>query len=137
MEQSLEEKENEVIEEFSVFDDWMDKYQYLIELGQELDPLEESEKNEQSLINGCQSKVWIVSEVKDGRLYFRADSDAIIVKGIVAMLMKVVSGSKIDELKECDFSFVSKIGLREHLSPTRSNGVLAMIERIKATAKRF
>lgn len=137
MEQSLEEKENEVIEEFSVFDDWMDKYQYLIELGQELDPLEESEKNEQSLISGCQSKVWIVSEVKDGRLYFRADSDAIIVKGIVAMLMKVVSGSKIDELKECDFSFVSKIGLREHLSPTRSNGVLAMIERIKATAKRF
>ncbi|MCQ2331582.1 MAG: SufE family protein [Paludibacteraceae bacterium] len=137
MEQSLEEKENEVIEEFSVFDDWMDKYQYLIELGQELDPLEESEKNEQSLINGCQSKVWIVSEVKDGRLYFRADSDAIIVKGIVAMLMKVVSGSKIDELKECDFSFVSKIGLREHLSPTRSNGVLAMIERIKATANRF
>lgn len=137
MEQSLEEKENEVIEEFSVFDDWMDKYQYLIELGQELDPLEESEKNEQSLINGCQSKVWIVSEVKDGRLYFRADSDAIIVKGIVAMLMKVVSGSKIDELKECDFSFVSKIGLREHLSPTRSNGVLAMIERIKATAKRL
>lgn len=137
MEQSLEEKENEVIEEFSVFDDWMDKYQYLIELGQELDPLEESEKNEQSLISGCQSKVWIVSEVKDGRLYFRADSDAIIVKGIVAMLMKVVSGSKIDELKECDFSFVSKIGLREHLSPTRSNGVLAMIERIKATAKRL
>lgn len=137
MEQSLEEKENEVIEEFSVFDDWMDKYQYLIELGQELDPLEESEKNEQSLISGCQSKVWIVSEVKDGRLYFRADSDAIIVKGIVAMLMKVVSGSKIDELKECDFSFVSKIGLREHLSPTRSNGVLAMIERIKATANRF
>lgn len=137
MEQSLEEKENEVIEEFSIFDDWMDKYQYLIELGQELDPLEESEKNEQSLISGCQSKVWIVSEVKDGRLYFRADSDAIIVKGIVAMLMKVVSGSKIDELKECDFSFVSKIGLREHLSPTRSNGVLAMIERIKATANRF
>lgn len=137
MEQSLEEKENEVIEEFSVFDDWMDKYQYLIELGQELDPLEESEKNEQSLISGCQSKVWIVSEVKDGRLFFRADSDAIIVKGIVAMLMKVVSGSKIDELKECDFSFVSKIGLREHLSPTRSNGVLAMIERIKATANRF
>lgn len=137
MEQSLEEKENEVIEEFSIFDDWMDKYQYLIELGQELDPLEESEKNEQSLISGCQSKVWIVSEVKDGRLYFRADSDAIIVKGIVAMLMKVVSGSKIDELKGCDFSFVSKIGLREHLSPTRSNGVLAMIERIKATANRF
>lgn len=137
MEQSLEEKENEVIEEFSVFDDWMDKYQYLIELGQELDPLEESEKNEQSLISGCQSKVWIVSEVKDGRLYFRADSDAIIVKGIVAMLMKVVSGSKIEEVKECDFSFVSKIGLREHLSPTRSNGVLAMIERIKATANRL
>lgn len=137
MEQSLEEKENEIIEEFSVFDDWMDKYQYLIELGQELDPLEESEKNEQSLISGCQSKVWIVSEVKDGRLYFRADSDAIIVKGIVAMLMKVVSGSKIEEVKECDFSFVSKIGLREHLSPTRSNGVLAMIERIKATANRL
>ncbi|MCQ2329607.1 MAG: SufE family protein [Paludibacteraceae bacterium] len=137
MEQSLEEKENEVIEEFSVFDDWMDKYQYLIELGQELDPLEESEKNERSLISGCQSKVWIVSEVKEGRLYFRADSDAIIVKGIVAMLMKVVSGSKIDEVKECDFSFVSKIGLREHLSPTRSNGVLAMIERIKATANRL
>lgn len=134
-EMTLKERENEIIDEFSMYEDWMDRYQYLIELGQELEPLKEDEKNDETLIRGCQSQVWIVSERKDGRIYFRGESDAIIVKGIVAMLMKVVSGCAIDEVRGCDFSFVEEIGLREHLSPTRSNGVLAMIERIKRLAQ--
>ena len=131
---SLQERENEIIEEFSMYEDWMDRYQYLIELGQELEPLADEEKNDETLIRGCQSQVWIVSEKRDGCIYFRGESDAIIVKGIVAMLMKVVSGCTIEEVRECDFSFVEEIGLREHLSPTRSNGVVAMIERLKKLA---
>jgi len=133
-EMTLKERENEIIDEFSMYEDWMDRYQYLIELGQELEPLGEGEKNDETLIRGCQSQVWIVSERRDGRIYFRGESDAIIVKGIVAMLMKVVSGCTIEEVRGCDFSFVEEIGLREHLSPTRSNGVVAMISRIKALA---
>lgn len=132
---TLKERENEIIDEFSMYEDWMDRYQYLIELGQELESLKDDEKNDGTLIRGCQSQVWIVSEKRDGRIYFRGESDAIIVKGIVAMLMKVVSGCTIDEVKGCDFSFVEEIGLREHLSPTRSNGVLAMIDRIKRLAQ--
>lgn len=131
---TLKERENEIIDEFSLYEDWMDKYQYLIELGQELESLKEEEKNDETLIKGCQSQVWIVSEKRDGRIYFKGEGDAVIVKGIVAMLMKVVSGCTIEEVRGCDFSFVEKIGLREHLSPTRSNGVVAMIERIKRLA---
>lgn len=134
MEMTLKERENEIIDEFSMYEDWMDRYQYLIELGQELESLKEEEKNDETLIRGCQSQVWIVSEKREGKIYFRGESDAIIVKGIVAMLMKVVSGCTIEEVRGCDFSFVEEIGLREHLSPTRSNGVVAMIERIKRLA---
>lgn len=133
---SLEERVEEIESDFACLEEWMDKYQYLIDLGREIEPLAEEEKNDDTLIRGCQSQVWIESEVRDGCIYFRADADAIIVKGIVALLMKAVSGCTVAEVRACDFSFVERIGLREHLTPTRSNGVLAMIERLKKLANR-
>lgn len=136
MEQSLAERVEEIESDFACLEEWMDKYQYLIDLGKEVTLLPDEEKNDETLIRGCQSQVWIESEVRDGRIYFRADADAIIVKGIVALLMKAVSGCTVEEVRACDFSFVERIGLREHLTPTRSNGVLAMIERLKKLAAR-
>ncbi|MBQ0008118.1 MAG: SufE family protein [bacterium] len=135
MEKCLDERVAEIEQDFSELEEWMDKYQYLVELGKETDTLNDDEKNDETLIRGCQSQVWILAEKRDGRIYFRGDGDAIIVKGIVSLLMKTVSGCTIDEVRRCDFSFVERIGLREHLTPTRSNGVLSMIERIKRLAE--
>ena len=131
---TINEAQDEVIEEFNDFTDWMDKYQMLIDLGSELDALDEQHKNDSNLIDGCQSRVWIQCDVKEGRLLFTADSDAIIVKGIIALLIQVLSGHTAKEILDADLYFIDRIGLREHLSPTRSNGLLAMVKRIKAYA---
>ena len=131
---TLEEKKQAVIEDFSMYDEWLDKYEYLIELGKALEPYPESEKTEEKLIKGCQSRVWLDSERKDGKLFFRADSDAIITKGIISLLISVYSGRTPAEIAADDFSFVEQIGLRENLSPTRANGLVSMIDTIKQTA---
>ena len=131
---TINELQDEVIEEFSDFDDWMDKYQMLIDLGNDLDTLDDKYKTEQNLIDGCQSRVWLQCDYVDGKLVFTADSDALIVKGIIALLIQVLSGHTPTEILDADLYFIDKIGLREHLSPTRSNGLLAMIKQIKAYA---
>ncbi len=134
---TLKEKEDEIIEAFDAFDDWMDRYQYLVELGNALPPLPESDKTDQNLIDGCQSRVWIVADYTDGRITFRGESDAIIVKGIVALLVRVLSGCTPDEILAADLHFLDRIGLKEHLSPTRSNGLLAMMKQMKMYALAF
>lgn len=134
---TIQEKQEEIIEEFSALDDWMDKYSLLIELGNELDSFDETYRVEQNLIDGCQSKVWLHAEMNDGIIEFQGDSDAIIVKGIVALLLRVLSGHTPDEILESDLYFIDKIGLKEHLSPTRSNGLVAMVKQIKAYALAF
>ena len=134
---TIDELQDEVIEEFQDFDDWMDKYQLLIDLGSEQEPLEEKYKTEQNLIDGCQSRVWIVCEEKDGKLHFRADSDALIVKGLVALVLQVVNDHRPDEIYAADLYFIERIGLRDHLSPTRSNGLLAMVKQIRMYALAF
>lgn len=134
---TINEAQDEVIEEFSGFTDWMDRYQMLIDLGNDLEPLDERYKTEQNLIDGCQSRVWLVCDEKEGRLYFRAESDALIVKGIVTLLIRVLSGHTPDEILDADLYFIEKIGLREHLSPTRSNGLLAMLKQMRAYAMAF
>ena len=134
MAQTINELQDAVIEEFSDFDDWMDKYQMLIDLGNDLEPLDEKYKTEQNLIDGCQSRVWLQSDDVDGKLVFTADSDALIVKGIIALLVRVLSGQTPKGILDADLYFIDRIGLREHLSPTRSNGLLAMIKQIKAYA---
>ena len=131
---TINEAQDEVIEEFNDFTDWMDKYQLLIDLGGELNALGEQYKNDDNLIDGCQSRVWIQCDVKDGQLFFTADSDALIVKGIIALLMKVLSGHTAKEILDADLYFIDRIGLKDHLSPTRSNGLLAMVKRIKSYA---
>lgn len=131
---SIDALQEEVIEEFSAFDDWMDKYQMLIDLGNELEPLDDKYKTEQNLIDGCQSRVWVQCDLVDGRLVFTAESDALIVKGIIALLIRVISGHTPQEILAADLYFIDRIGLRDHLSPTRSNGLLAMVKRIKAYA---
>ena len=131
---TINEAQDEVIEEFNDFSDWMDKYQLLIDLGGELNALGEQYKNDDNLIDGCQSRVWIQCDVKDGRLFFTADSDALIVKGIIALLIKVLSGHTAKEILDADLYFIDRIGLKDHLSPTRSNGLLAMVKRIKSYA---
>ncbi|WP_462317378.1 SufE family protein [Marinilabilia sp.] len=134
---TINEKQDEIIEEFSAFDDWMDKYSLLIELGNELDSFDEANRKDQNLIDGCQSKVWLHAELNNGNIEFQGDSDAIITKGIVALLLRVLSGHTPDEILETDLYFVDEIGLKEHLSPTRSNGLVAMIKQIKAYALAF
>ncbi len=131
---TINELQDEVVEEFSDFDDWMDKYQMLIDLGNDLKPLDEKYKTEQNLIDGCQSRVWLQCDLVDGKLVFTADSDALIVKGIIALLIQVLSGHTPKEILDADLYFIDKIGLRDHLSPTRSNGLLAMVKQIKAYA---
>ena len=131
---TINELQDEVVEEFQDFTDWMDKYQMLIDLGNELAPLDEKYKNEQNLIDGCQSRVWLQCDYKDGKLVFTADSDALIVKGIIALLIRVLSGHTPSEIMDADLYFVEKIGLKDHLSPTRSNGLLAMIKQIRMYA---
>lgn len=131
---TINELQEEVIEEFSEFTDWMDKYQMLIDLGNELEPLDEQYKTESNLIDGCQSRVWLQCDEKDGRLIFTADSDALIVKGIIALLIRVVSNHTPKEIIDADLYFIDRIGLREHLSPTRANGLLAMTKQMKMYA---
>lgn len=132
---TINEIQDEIIEEFSEIEDWMDRYQLIIDLGEEGDVLPASEKNESNLIDGCQSRVWIVCDQQaDGTLVFRGESDALIVKGLVCLLLRVVNGHTPEEIRDADLYFIPKIGLVENLSPTRSNGLLAMIKRIKAYA---
>ena len=128
---SLKEIQEEIIEEFSVFEEWLDKYEYLIELGNALEPMDEKFRTNDNLINGCQSKVWVDAELKDNKVIFYADSDAIITKGIVALLIRVLSNRKPDEIMNADLFFIDAIGLTQNLSPTRSNGLLAMIKQMK------
>lgn len=134
---TIEEVQQEILDEFSALDEWMDKYSYLIELGNELPALDESDRSGQFLIQGCQSRVWLVPEFKDGKIYFRGESDAVIVKGLVALLLRVVSGRTPEELLNNQLHFIDDIGLREHLSPVRSNGLLAMIKQIRLYAVVF
>lgn len=134
---TINEAQEQVIEEFSDFDDWMDKYQLLIDLGNEQTPLDEKYKNEQNLIEGCQSRVWLQADLIDGKVVFQAESDALIVKGIIALLIKVVSGHTPGEILDNDLYFIEKIGLKEHLSPTRSNGLLSMIKQMRMYALAF
>lgn len=132
---TINELQDEVIEEFSDFDDWMDKYQLLIDLGNEQKPLPESDKTEQNLIDGCQSRVWLTADLTpDGLVHFEAESDALIVKGIVTLLIRILSDHTPQEILDADLYFIDRIGLREHLSPTRSNGLLAMLKQMKMYA---
>ena len=131
---TIEQIQQEIIDEFSVYSDWMDKYGYLIELGNELEDLDPKDKSDQNLIKGCQSRVWLLAELKDGKINFRGESDAVIVKGLVALLLRVVSGRTPEELIENDLHFIDDLGLKQHLSPTRSNGLLAMVKQIRLYA---
>ena len=134
---TINEAQDEVIEEFSDFTDWMDKYQLLIDLGNEQEPLDERYKTEGNLIDGCQSRVWLQADWRDGAIYFSAESDALIVKGIIALLIRVLSGHTPDEILGADLYFIDRIGLKDHLSPTRSNGLLAMIKQMRVYALAF
>ena len=131
---TINELQDEIIEEFSDLDDWMDRYQMLIDLGNELEPLDDKYKTESNLINGCQSRVWIQADYRDGLLYFQAESDALIVKGLIALLIRVLSAHTPQEIIDSDLYFIERIGLRDHLSPTRSNGLLAMVKQIRVYA---
>ena len=131
---TINEAQDEVIEEFAELTDWMDKYQMLIDLGNELQPLDQKYKTEDNLIDGCQSRVWLQADMKDGLLYFTAESDALIVKGIIALLIRVLSGHTPQEIIDADLYFIDRIGLKDHLSPTRSNGLLAMVKQIRVYA---
>ena len=134
---TINEIQDEIIEEFAEFDDWMDKYQLLITMGEEQEPLPVELKTEQNLIDGCQSRVWLVCDEREGKLQFRAESDALIVKGIVSLLIRVVTGHTPQEILDADLYFIPQIGLTEHLSPTRSNGLLAMVKQIRMYALAF
>lgn len=134
---TINEIQDEIIEEFSGFDDWMDKYQLLIDLGNEQEPLEDKYKTEQNLIDGCQSRVWLVADYADGIISYRAESDALIVKGIVSLLIRVLSGHTSQEILNADLYFIEEIGLKEHLSPTRSNGLVAMVKQMRLYALAF
>ena len=134
---TINEIQDEIIEEFSGFDDWMDKYQLLIDLGNEQTPLDDKYKTEQNLIDGCQSRVWLQADYADGRIHFSAESDALIVKGIVALLIRVLSDHTPQEILDADLYFIDEIGLKEHLSPTRSNGLVAMVKQIRLYALAF
>lgn len=134
---SIEKKQKEIIEEFSVFDDWMDKYAYIVDLGNEQESMGNEEKTDQNLITGCQSNVWITAEISDGKMHFKADSDAIITKGIASLLTRVFEGETPEAVLNSELYFIDEIGLHQHLSPTRSNGLLSMIKRIKSYALAF
>ena len=135
--ETINEVQDEIIEEFSGFDDWMDKYQLLIDMGSGQEPLPEEYKTEQNLIDGCQSRVWLQADFREGRVVFRAESDALIVKGIVDLLVRVLSGHTPQEILDADLYFIDRIGLKEHLSPTRSNGLVAMLKQMKMYALAF
>ena len=135
--ETINDIQDEIIEEFAGLDDWMDKYQLLIDMGNEQQPLPEQYKTEQNLIDGCQSRVWLQADEVDGIVSFRAESDALIVKGIVSLLIRVLSGHTPQEILDADLYFIDEIGLKEHLSPTRSNGLLAMVKQMRAYALAF
>ena len=135
---TINEKQDEIIEEFNDFDDWMDRYQLLIDLGNEQGELNAKYKTDQNLIDGCQSRVWLQAELnEEGKIIFQAESDALIVKGIIALLLRIVSGHTPKEILETELYFIEKIGLKEHLSPTRSNGLLAMVKQVRLYALAF
>lgn len=134
---TINERQDEIIEEFEDFDDWMDRYQLLIDMGNSLEPLDEKYKTESNLIEGCQSRVWLQADYADGLIHFSAESDALIVKGIVALLIRVLSGHTPQEILDADLYFIDEIGLKEHLSPTRSNGLLAMVKQMRMYALAF
>ena len=130
----IEEKQEEIIEEFSMFDDWMQRYEYMIDLGKSLPLIDEEYKTDDNIIKGCQSRVWVKADYEGDKVVFKADSDAIITKGIVAILIRVFSGQKPEDIAKADTHFIDEIGLKEHLSPTRANGLVSMIKQLKAYA---
>ncbi len=134
---TINELQDNIIEEFSVFDDWMDKYALLIDLGNSLPPLDEKYKTESNLIEGCQSRVWLQADYVDGKIVFQGESDAVIVKGIVSLLIQILSGHTPQEILDADLYFIEKVGLKEHLSPTRSNGLVAMVKQMRLYAMAF
>lgn len=131
---TINEIQDELIEDFSFFEDWMQKYEYIIQLGKELPLIDEQYKTDNYIIKGCQSKVWLRPDTEDGLVHFKADSDAVITKGLVSLMVKVLSGHTASEIAEADLYFIDKIGLREHLSPTRANGLLSMVKQMKLYA---
>lgn len=131
---TINEKQDEIIQEFAIYDDWMEKYEYIIELGKELPIIDAAKKTDDRLIAGCQSQVWLEAEVKGDKLYFTSDSDAIITKGIIGLLIRVLNDEKPEDIVKTDLYFIDQIGLKEHLSPTRSNGLLSMVQKIKLLA---
>ncbi len=135
MEKTLKEVQEEIVDDFSMYDEWLDKYEYLIELGKNLDAYPEEKKTDDRLVKGCQSRVWLDWSMEEGRLYFSADSDAIITKGIISLLISVYSGRTPEEIAADDFSFLGRIGLKENLSPTRANGLVSMIQTIRTAAE--
>jgi cysteine desulfuration protein SufE len=137
LENTIAEREAEIIEEFALFDDWVDKYEHIISLGKELPLIDESLKSDDLLIKGCQSRVWLHAKLVDGRVVFTADSDAIITKGVISLLIRVLSGQTPQAIIDTELSFVERIGLKEHLSPTRSNGLVSMIKQMKLYALAF
>ena len=134
---TIKEIQNEIVEEFGTFSEWMDKYAYLIELGNDLEPFDNQYRVEQNVLDGCQSKVWLHAWMNDGKVYYMGDSDAIIVKGIVALMIRALSGQTPQDIIDSDLSFINEIGLKEHLSPTRSNGLVAMIKQMRLFAIAF
>lgn len=131
---SIAEIENEIAEEFALFDNWEDKYEYIIDMGRKLEPLEYIHRKDENRIRGCQSTVWLVSEYRDGKVYYKADSDAMIVKGLVSMLIRVLSGQKPADIISAGLGFIDRIGMRSHLAQTRSNGLLSMVKQMKLDA---
>ena len=131
---TIEQKQQEIIDEFVIYDDWMDKYEYIIDLGKDLPKINRELKTSDRLIDGCQSKVWLDAELKDGKMHFTADSDAIIAKGIIGLLIRVLNNEKPGDVATCDLHFIREIGLQEHLSPTRANGLASMVKRMKVSA---
>lgn len=131
---TIQEKQDEIIDEFEIYDDWMDKYEYIIELGKDLPIIDDSKKTEDRLIEGCQSRVWLASDFIDGKMIFSADSDAIITKGIIGLLIRVLNHEKPEDIVKTELYFIEKIGLQEHLSPTRANGLASMVKKLKMNA---
>lgn len=134
---SIEEIEKEIVEEFSLFDSWDDKYEYIIDMGKKLPALEEEHKKDENKVKGCQSTVWLVADYKNGRVYYKADSDAVIVKGLISMLIRVLSGQSSDDIVNAKLDFIREIGMMSHLAQTRSNGLLAMVKQMKNYALAF
>ena len=130
----IREIEQELVEEFGMFEDWMEKYNYIIDLGRNLPPMDETLKNESNLVSGCQSRVWVAAAFRDGKVYFQADSDALIPKGIASILLRVISGHSPEDILQAELRFIHEIGLEEHLSPTRANGLMSMVTRMKKYA---